>query len=321
MTAGAHKVVAIGEAMLEMAPVGQGLYRRGFAGDTFNTAWHMAQLLGRAASVGFATRVGQDSLSQGFLAELRADGLDVSGIGLDPLRSLGLYLIELEGVERRFHYWRSASAARALADDRAGLEAAVSGAALIHFSGITLAILSPGARQTLLSVLRAARAGGARISFDPNIRPRLWASPAESRAAMRDFLTVTDIALPSFDDEAALWGDATPAVTVERYRNFGIAEIVVKDGAKPVHAFADGAAQVLATPEVPDACDTSGAGDAFNAGYLAARLLRLGATLSLATGQALAAEVIRTYGARAEKARVAGLMPARIAGEGGLAPL
>ncbi|WP_127902365.1 sugar kinase [Solirhodobacter olei] len=301
---GARRVIAIGEAMVEMAPVGQGLYRRGFAGDTLNTAWHMAQLLGGEASVGFVSRVGQDSLSGGFLAEMRADGLDISGIGLDPERTMGLYLIDLMGVERRFHYWRSASAARALADDRAALETAAIGASLIHLSGITLAVLSPTARQTLLSVLHDARAAGARISFDPNIRPRLWSSPSEIRETVQGIMAVSDIVLPSFDDETMTWGDATPSATIERYRDHGVCEIVVKDGANPVHAFADGSELILATPEVSDACDTSGAGDAFNAGYLAARLLGYSVAPSLSAGQALSAEVIRTYGARAAKGRI-----------------
>ena len=114
------KVVSIGEAMVELAPVGEGLFRRGFAGDTYNTAWHMAQLLGGRAEVGFATRVGQDSLSDSFVAGLQADGLSIAGVGRDAARTMGLYLIELDGVERRFHYWRGASAARGLADDPAG---------------------------------------------------------------------------------------------------------------------------------------------------------------------------------------------------------
>ena len=70
-------VRAIGEAMVEMAPVGGGLYRRGFAGDTFNTAWHMARWLGARANVGMVTRVGKDSLSDAFVAGMAADGMAV----------------------------------------------------------------------------------------------------------------------------------------------------------------------------------------------------------------------------------------------------
>jgi 2-dehydro-3-deoxygluconokinase len=113
--------------MIEMAPVDGGLYRRGYAGDTFNTAWHMGQLLGDAARVAFVTSVGRDPLSDAFVAEMEADGLDVSGVVRDPERNMGLYLIELDGVERSFHYWRASSAARRLADDPAALAADLSG--------------------------------------------------------------------------------------------------------------------------------------------------------------------------------------------------
>ena len=293
------KVVSIGEAMVELAPVGEGLFRRGFAGDTYNTAWHMAQLLGGRAEVGFVTRVGQDSLSDAFVAGLQADGLSIVGVGRDAARTMGLYLIELDGVERRFHYWRSASAARGLADDPAGLAAVCEGAALIHLSGITLAILAPEARARLRDSLAEARGRGARISFDPNIRPRLWSSLDEVREVLPVFLSLTDVILPSFDDEAATWGDADPAATVARYRAAGVAEVVVKNGAGEVTACLGGTCESHPTPPVADIRDTTGAGDAFNAGYLAARLTGAGLGEAIARGQATAAAVLQSPGARA----------------------
>lgn len=293
------KVTSIGEAMVEIAPVGDGLFRRGFAGDTYNTAWHMAQLLGGRAEVAFATRVGQDSLSDAFVAGLEADGLSIAGVGRDPIRTMGLYLIELDGVERRFHYWRSASAARGLADDPAALGAALDGAGLIHLSGITLAILAPDARARLRDALAKARGQGARISFDPNIRPRLWSSPDEVRGVLPGFLSLTDVILPSFDDEAATWGDADPAATVARYRAAGIAEVVVKNGAGEVLACLGGTCERHPTPPVTGIRDTAGAGDAFNAGYLAARLTGAGQGEAIARGRDTAAAVLQSSGARA----------------------
>ncbi len=162
-----RSVRAIGEAMIELAPVGDGLYRRGHAGDTFNTAWHMAQWLRASAQVGLLTRLGRDGLSEAFMAEMAADGLVLDGISRDPERTMGLYLIELDGVERSFHYWRSVSAARRLADDPDHLAQALQGIGLVHLSGITLAILSDPARQTLFAALERVRAAGGLVSFDP----------------------------------------------------------------------------------------------------------------------------------------------------------
>lgn len=297
-------VIAVGEAMVELAPVGEGHYRRGFAGDTFNTAWHMAQLLAGRAKVGFATRVGTDGISNAFVAEVVADGLDASAIARDPLRNMGLYLIELNGVERSFHYWRDTSAARGLASDADALARAFAGAGLIHLSGITLAILPPDDRETLFAALARARAGGAKVSFDPNFRPRLWSSMDEVRQTILRVLSLTDIALPSFDDEAAVWGDTTPQATLARLAAAGVAEVAVKDGAGPVSVLSDGRIRVLPTAKVEDIRDTTGAGDGFNAGYLSARLLRQTPDMAVIAGQGFSAEVIRHFGARLPKAFV-----------------
>lgn len=295
---------AIGEAMVEMAPVGDGLYRRGFAGDTFNTAWHMAQWLGPSAQVGMVTRIGKDSISDAFLRGMQADGMVVSGISRDPARGMGLYMIELDGVERSFHYWRDTSAARQLADDVTALGAALHGVGLVHLSGITLAILSPAAREGLFAVLAAFRAGGGVVSFDPNIRPRLWSSADEIRQTCAGMLALTDIALPSFDDEAAHFGDADAQATVDRMAAMGVAEVVVKNGAGPVTLFAQGRRIRLETPEVAILRDTTGAGDGFNAGYLGARVSGDDPEAAVRAGQMLAGVVIGHYGARAPKEAV-----------------
>ncbi|WP_254429255.1 MULTISPECIES: sugar kinase [unclassified Ruegeria] len=297
-----NKAVAIGEAMIEMADLGDGSYKRGFAGDTFNTAWHMAQILGEKASIGFVTKVGTDKVSSAFLKQLDEDSLVTDGIGRVTGRTMGLYMIELDGVERSFQYWREASAARLLAEDRDWLQQVVEGAGLIHLSGITLAILSAQARAVLWDVLAEARSANALVSFDPNIRPRLWSSADETRETIARFNQITDIAFPSFDDEQGLWGDASPAHTVERLGAAGISEVVVKNGPAPMLALADSQITTSETPKVEGIRDTSGAGDAFNAGYLSARLSGKPQAAAIAWGQKLSGEVIRHYGARIPKA-------------------
>jgi 2-dehydro-3-deoxygluconokinase len=302
-----RSVRAIGEAMVEMAPLGNGLYRRGFAGDTYNTVWHMARLLEGRANVGMVTRVGQDSLSDAFVAGMAADGMAVSGVSRDPSRRLGLYMIELDGVERSFHYWRDTSAARHLAEDKVALLKAIDGVGLVHLSGITLAILSPDARETLFSVLADFRSKGGLVSFDPNIRPRLWASRADMLAAITRMLSGCDIALPSLDDERAHFGDADARAVIARMVSLGVAEVVVKDGAEQVLHFYGDRTLALPTPTLADIVDTTGAGDAFNAGYLAARVLAFDAADCVEAGQRMAAIVLAHHGALASKDAVAAL--------------
>ena len=298
------RTVAIGEAMIEMAIVGDDTYRRSFAGDTYNTAWHIAQIPGWDVPVGFVTKVGVDQVSDRFVAELDADGLDSLFVGRVTDRTMGLYMIELDGAERSFQYWRSASAARQLADDLDWLTTALKGAGLVHLSGITLGVLSVSARANLFEALSIAREAGAKVSFDPNVRPRLWTSDAETRDVMGQFFAVTDIALPSFDDEARLWGDTSPNDTVNRFRAYGVKEVVVKNGAGPVLAYDCTGVIAHPTLSVDGIVDTSGAGDAFNAGYLGARLCGANLAISISCGQRISAEVLRHYGARIPSGKV-----------------
>ena len=290
-------IVAVGEAMVEFAPAGAGLYARAFAGDALNTLWYLARL---GAPARLLTRVGTDSLSDGFVAFLSESGIGAGAVSRDPERTMGLYLIELDGAERRFLYWRETSAARRLADDAGALDAGLAGATLLHVTGITLAIIGVEGRRNLVAALGRARENGAKVSFDPNLRRRLWPDDATAREAQAALYAVTDIALPSFDDEAALWGDATPEATAARLATLGVSEIVVKNGAGGAHVHGGGEVRAHSV----EARDTTGAGDSFNAGYLAARLA--GHTRLDACGFAhrLAGEVVRWPGALAPAATV-----------------
>lgn len=307
---GPGAIVGVGEAMLEFAPVEGGLYAQGFAGDTLNTCWYLAHLAPNQRPVRYLTRVGGDALSDRFVAFLKDSGLDASAVTRDPERTLGLYLIALIGAERRFTYWRDQSAARRLADSPAELEAGLEDAALIHVSGITLAVIGPVGRRRLFDALQVARSRGALVSFDPNLRRKLWRSEAEIQQATVDFLEVVDIALPSYDDEQQLWADASPEATAARIAARGVGEIVVKNGPGEAWVRVDGEGSGVAATPAEDARDTTGAGDSFNAGYLAARLRGMAPAEACAFGHKLAGEVVRWPGALAPPHAVAPLRDA-----------
>jgi 2-dehydro-3-deoxygluconokinase len=292
-----HKVVGIGEAMVEFAPIGDNIYRRGFAGDTLNTCWHIAKIVPTPAQVGYYTRVGTDAFSTEFLEFITASGLTSQAIARDSERSIGLYVISLTGAERSFSYWRESSAARRLADDFDALLAAISGAGLIHISGITLAVVGAQGRRNLLKALDAARSQGSIVSYDPNARPRLWRDTTEMQHALHEALEVTDIALPSFDDEEKLWGDKDPEATAKRIRAAGVREIAVKNGQGAIALLDEEAVTLVATPEVSAIRDTTGAGDSFNAGYLVSRLVGMPPSSACQLGQELAGENISHFGA------------------------
>ncbi len=297
------RVVSIGECMVEIGPAEvPGLYRRGFAGDTFNTAWYLRRRLPDGWSVDYVTAVGTDAASDAMLAFIEAAGIGTGRIARLPEATVGLYLIDLKDGERSFSYWRGQSAARRLAEDETRLRAALAGADLAYFSGITLAILPPADRTGLLGVLDDYRAEGGRVVFDPNLRPRLWSSPAAMTEAVSEAARRADIALPSFEDDAAAFGDADPDSCARRYAALGAAEVVVKNGAERMVALADGARHVHDPVPAPRIVDTTAAGDSFNAGYLAARLAGGTVAEALAAGSTLAARVVGGRGALVEAA-------------------
>ena len=106
-----------------------------------------------------------------------------------------------------------------------------------------------------------------------------------------------DYALPTFDDEAVLWGDPSPEATVERLQAFGIGEIVVKNGPNSALVAVSGQQEHVPVPEVVQAVDTTAAGDSFNAGYIAARLKGESPASAALAGHTLAGQKVRHRGA------------------------
>lgn len=292
-----RKILSLGECMVELSPNGEGLWKLGFAGDTLNTAWYLRARLGAEWAVAYYTRLGPDRFSTETLDFLNKGGIDTTFILRDATRSVGLYAISLDRGERSFTYWRGQSAARLLADDPAHLATALAGAEMAYLSGITLAILAPEARATLFAALTAYRAGGGKVAFDPNIRERLWESPDTLRQVISQAAALSDILLPSFDDEATWFGDADPMATRARYAALGATEILVKNGGGEMCLWQNGSEVTqLRYPEVTP-LDTTGAGDSFNGGYLAARLQGADPEAAAAAAHALAAKVVCHRGA------------------------
>ena len=289
------RIVVIGECMVEMAPVDGGLYRMGFAGDTFNMAWHLRYLLGSDHCVGYLSAVGDDSTSNAMLDFIQSQGVGIAHIRQIAGMTTGLYLIRQENGDRAFSYWRETSAARQLADDPAALARALQEADLVCLSGITLAILSPKAREVLWAAITES---GAQVAFDPNIRPTLWSSQEDCRAALTYAAVRSDVILPSFDDDAALFGDVAPQATVARYTRLGVGEVVVKDAARPaIYSGSDGTLEIAADRLAVPVVDATGAGDSFNAAWLAARLQGVAPKEALIAAHKHAACVLQVSGA------------------------
>lgn len=304
-------IVSIGECMLELSGRGGEEWRMGFAGDTLNTLWALRALTGSERVANYISAFGDDPFSKDQIEFFQKNDI---GIGQSPIVAgarPGLYAITLAGAERSFTYWRSDSAARKLASDPERLAKSLEGQALAYFSGITLAILEPAARQVLFDALRAARGAGSIIAFDPNYRPRLWTSPDLAKAAFDEALGLCDIALPTFPDEQALYGDASPEATAQRLGKVGVKEIVIKNGELAALVCHDGASQAVPAIHVANPIDTTGAGDSFNGSYLAARLAGFQPHEATTRAHAVAAAVVQVRGALApfETLRLAAGLP------------
>lgn len=289
------RFLAIGECMIELAPAGDGHFAMGFAGDTFNTAWYLRRLAAPSLEVAYFSAIGDDDPSRAMTAFMRGAGIRPELI-MRPGGQVGLYMISLKDGERSFSYWRATSAARSLADDLERLPGIGPGDTAF-FSGITLAILPDEGRRRLLAALDAARGAGARIAFDPNLRPRLWRSAEEMRHWVSAGAAAADIALPSFEDEAAIFGDADRAATAARYRAAGAGLAIVKDGPGAVLISEGDAFAEVAPAPVAELVDTTAAGDAFNAGFFAASSAGAPTVAAVEAACRISAQVIGQRGA------------------------
>lgn len=256
--------------MLELSRANAGEdWSLGYGGDTLNTAIHLARA---GHDVAYLTAIGSDPLSVNLKAQWAAEALDTSLVLHHPTRATGLYAITTDAHgERSFSYWRDSSAARdlfSLPEIGDALTVAAQ-ADLLCFSLISLAILPPEGRQRLLDLAGSVRRRGGRVAFDGNYRPRLWESAVAAAEAREAAIAVADIGLPTLDDEIAISGIGEAATVFDHWQHLGCHETIVKLGPDGCLTPASG---TIAPPEVLEPVDTSGAGDAFNGGYLAARM-------------------------------------------------
>lgn len=297
------KIAIIGECMIELSEKGENI-KRGFGGDTLNTAVYLArQSDSQQLRVDYVTALGTDSFSDQMIAAWQQEKVETTLIQRLDNKMPGLYFIETdEHGERTFWYWRNDAAARFWLDST---QADLICQQLAHYdylylSGISLAILPAASRDKLMALLSTCRQNGGKVIFDNNYRPRLWADKASAQQAYADMLRHTDMAFLTLDDEDLLWGEQPLDAVIARTRAAGVQEIAIKRGADSClvavgdEPLRDVAAIKLAKEKV---IDTTAAGDSFSAGYLAVRLAGGSAEDAAARGHLTASTVIQHRGA------------------------
>ncbi len=264
-------VVVFGEAMAMFVPIDDlpletaETYRRFVAGAEFNVAVGLSRLGYR---VGWISRVGADPLGTYLIDQARRHGIGTSRVVVDGSRPTGFQL-KSQGEDPQVVYFRAGSAASALAPDPADLDY-VGGSRLLHVTGIPPA-LSSTARAFTVEAMKAARAGGAVVTFDPNLRPVLWKSVEEMRAVLNALAAEADWVMPGVAEGEALVGNADPDDIAAFYLDRGSQGVVVKLGvAGSCVITADGRTDVPAYPVT--VVDSVGAGDGFAVGFISGLL-------------------------------------------------
>jgi 2-dehydro-3-deoxygluconokinase len=284
------RVACIGECMVELRETPDGCLRRGFGGDTLNTAVYLARL---GVAVDYVTALGDDPWSDEMLAQWQAEGVGTALVARLPGRLPGLYIIQTDpSGERRFLYWRDSAAARHLFDhlDVRALEAFD----VLYLSGITLSIYGEAARAILLQALAGVRARGGRVVFDTNFRPRGWPDRRLARQLYGHMFATADSVLASVEDLALLYGDAGES---ELSCHAAGREIVLKLDSPASRVMHGGAVLDIDAPPVSCVVDTTAAGDSFAAAYLAARLRGASPEVAARAGHDLAGAVVGHPGA------------------------
>ncbi len=282
-------LLAIGEGMVEFNQTVQDepTYLQGFGGDTSNAAIAAARA---GAHCGYVSAVGDDVFGRSLMQLWQLAGVDTAQIAIESGATTGLYFVTHAANGHEFSYRRAGSAASLMKLNALQREA-LQHTQYLHYSGISLAI-SDNARLQCLDAVRITRAAGGKISFDSNLRLKLW-SLEEAKSHMIPAIASCDLFLPSLDDVVQLSGLDDPQAIVRWSHDLGAKQVVLKMGGQGV-LVSDGHEQSRIAPIKVSAIDATGAGDCF-AGNLLARMAS-GDDLLTAARYANAAAAISVQG-------------------------
>ena len=293
-------VITFGEAMMLLVADRPGplenaqAFHKRTAGAETNVAIGLARL---GLKVGWASRLGTDSMGRYLLAAMAGEGIDCSHVVCDASQKTGFQFKGkvLDGSDPPVEYHRMGSAASHMGIGDID-EAWLLGARHLHATGVFAAISAstlPAARKTM----ELMRAAGRSVSFDPNLRPTLWTSPELMRESINDLATRAAWVLPGLEEGRFLTGEDTAKGVARFYRQRGARLVVVKLGAAVAYFDSDsaGTGHVPGFP-VTKVVDTVGAGDGFAVGVISALLDGLSVPDAVKRGAWIGARAVQVLG-------------------------
>jgi 2-dehydro-3-deoxygluconokinase len=287
-------LLCLGEPLLEYnqqpaGPDGRVLYLEGHGGDTSNAAIAAAR---HGASVGYVSAVGADPGGDSFFALWSREGVDTACVRRDPDAFTGMYFVTHDAAGHHFTNFRRGSAASRMRAADLPLDA-IRAARVLHLSGITLAI-SESSCDAGFAAMQAARAAGVAVSFDTNLRLKLWPLH-RARAMIHAAIAEADLCFPSLDDARALTGLEAPEAIADRYLALCPLVLLKLGGEGVMVATREGRTVLPGHPVA--ALDATGAGDTFAGAFHARRLAGDGLLEAARYANAAAALSTLGYGA------------------------
>lgn len=236
------------------------------AGAESNTAMGLAKLGFQSSWI---SKVGEDEFGAFIVNQIRSEGVDTSGVVKDNIHSTGVMFKETTASETRVYYYRENSAASHMSKEDI-TEEMIKGFRMVHMSGIT-PVLSESCAQLTEEVFRISKKYNVKISFDPNIRKKLWKDKCFTEEIKR-FTLSANIILIGLDEADVLFGTKDYQEILRILFEQGCAEYVgLKDGANGSWV-ADKERYVKVEPYPCNCVEPIGAGDAYNSGFIAAVL-------------------------------------------------
>ena len=257
-------VLCLGEALIEFNQIPDdtnNTYRSGFGGDTSNTAVAVAR---QESSSGFLSKVGNDPFGIKLLELWKREGVDCTYVLQHPEFPTGIYFVTHDENGHHFSYYRKGSAASQMTPEDVTADV-VSQSKVLHLSAITQAI-SASSCETAFAAIHQARKSGVKISYDTNLRLKLWPLN-QARDVINQVVPMCDVLLPSLDDVTSLTGLQEPKKIIDYYLKLGAKLVVLKQGEQGV-LVADGHNESCISGHAVKTIDATGAGDTFDGAFL-----------------------------------------------------